>query len=212
MNISSKAKLRPLRFSLFAVICLGMTLTALDASARSVIKLPGAHPRYDVELEPHLLVAWDHPGWRNDEGIGPGLRLAIPIVEQGPIQKINNSMAIGFGLDWAYYDDQCGLGDCSVSAFYVPVVLQWNFWLTDVISVFGEPGFGFRYTTWSNDGYYDCPYNPNDARCNYYYRDTNDLDPIFIFQMGGRFMFSDNIGAMVRIGYPYFSAGLTFLF
>jgi hypothetical protein len=27
----------------------------------------------------------------------------------------------------------------------VPVALQWNFWLTDVISVFGEPGLALGY-------------------------------------------------------------------
>ncbi len=202
-----------LRRSLLASAAFALAMTGVSAAqARSVIKQPGAHPRYELELEPHLLIAWDQPGWRNDEGFGPGVRLTIPIVEQGPIKKINNSMAIGFGADWALYDDECGAGDCSASTFYFPAVLQWNFWLTDVVSVFGEPGFGIRYTTWDNDGWDDCPYNRNDWRCQYYDGDNNDLDFVFIFQAGGRFMFSDTIGAVARIGYPYVSGGVTFLF
>ena len=26
----------------------------------------------------------------------------------GPVTTINNSLAIGFGLDWAHFDDACG--------------------------------------------------------------------------------------------------------
>ena len=37
------------------------------------------------------------------------------------------------------YDD-----DCSVDVFMAPVVVQWNFWLTPIISVFGEAGLADR--------------------------------------------------------------------
>jgi hypothetical protein len=47
-------------------------LLATTANARPVIKEPGAHPEYVVELEPHALLDWaDIPG-PNGEGWGLG--------------------------------------------------------------------------------------------------------------------------------------------
>jgi hypothetical protein len=110
---------------------------------------------YSAEVEPHLQLQWAQTRW-NDEGFGPGVRINIPFLDNGPIQKINNNMAIGFGFDWTIFDDQGGWCyarnapgdaydyDCDASAFWFPVVLQWNFFLTDIISVFGEPGVRHR--------------------------------------------------------------------
>ena len=68
---------------------------------------PGGHPHYGVELEPHLVLQWaEEPVW-NDEGIGLGLRASIPVIQDGPVRTINNSLAIGFGLDWAHFDNSC---------------------------------------------------------------------------------------------------------
>ena len=63
------------------------------------VKQPGAHPIYAVELEPHLLVQHSHDWHGDDEGIGIGIRASIPIIDNGPIRTINNSLAIGFGLE-----------------------------------------------------------------------------------------------------------------
>ena len=171
------------------------------AEAASTINRPGLHPRYDVELEPHLAFAFSH-GHRfsEDEGFGPGMRFAIPIVDDGPLSKINNSMAIGFGLDWTHHDGNCAVGDCDSDVFWFPVVLQWNFWLTDMISVFGEPGMAIQHETWDDD------YCVDGVNC-----DTSDTDPRFVFFGGGRFLFSDSIGGVVRLGWPYLSLGATFL-
>ena len=168
---------------------------------------------YSAEVEPHLLLQWSQTWW-NDEGFGPGVRINIPFLDNGPIQKINNNMAIGFGFDWSIFDDQgawcysrnapsAAYGyDCDASAFWFPVVLQWNFFLTDIISVFGEPGFAIAHYRWDSD-YCSGPE---------WYCGGSDTDFRFVFWGGGRFMFGDTVGLVARIGTPYISVGATFLF
>jgi hypothetical protein len=204
----------------FLAFALALAVVALpgSASAESIIKRPGDHPKYSVELDPHLVIGWGgwSPGPFDDEGFGVGFRASIPIVEQGPIKKINNSMAIGFGGDMLFYsDDDCGYGrwnrfdyryDCSGGSLVFPVVLQWNFWLTDVISVFGEPGLAVRHS-WINVEY-PCDNNLLDT-CD---ADDSDTDFVpFIFWAGGRFLFSDSVGLTVRLGWPYIGVGASIL-
>jgi opacity protein-like surface antigen len=187
------------------------------ASAQAVIRQPGNHPRYSVEIEPHLAFQWASR-FGADDGFGPGVRFNIPFMHNGPIKTINNNMGITFGMDltfgdggpgWCYgrYDRDRWLNgaDCDVTEFWLPVAMQWNFWLTDVISVFGEPGFAIVHRRWSYEWY--CS-GVNGALCDTNY---NDTDVEFVFGAGGRFMFSDNIGATVRIGFPMISAGINFL-
>jgi hypothetical protein len=185
--------------------------------AQSIIKQPGNHPDYGFEIEPHLAFQWADRLGSND-GFGPGVRFNIPFVHNGPISSINNNMGITFGLDitfgdggpgWCYgrYDRQFWLNgqDCSVTEFWLPVAMQWNFFLTKVISVFGEPGLAIAHRRWSYQYY--CA-NNGGPLCDYGYHQTN-LE--FIFEGGGRFMFSDKVGATVRIGFPMVTAGINIL-
>lgn len=190
-----------------AVVLLG-ALPSVPALGATIIKRPGLHPFYKFEFEPHLVLALNHPHYA-DEGIGLGALFGIPIVDQGPITTINNSMAIGVGLDFVHYSD-CGgrwangrYGyDCSSNALYTPVVLQWNFYITDIITVFGEPGLGFRYTWWDWDG--DCSVYGCD--------DDDDIDVMPVFETGAKFMFGKTAGLTVRIGYPHVTVGASLLF
>ena len=75
--------------------------TAQDAHAESIIKSPGDHPKYHVELEPHVLLGWAR--LYQDNGLGIGGRFTIPIVDNGFVKTINNSVGISFGLDWLRY-------------------------------------------------------------------------------------------------------------
>jgi hypothetical protein len=94
--------------------------------------------------------------------------------------------------------------DCGTDFIWIPVVAQWNFFFTPVVSVFGEPGLAFRYAKFHFDG--PCP-SFDDDDC-----DDTDFDPFEpVFFAGGRFLFSDTIGLVVRLGTPYISVGATFL-
>jgi hypothetical protein len=188
-----------------SVIAVSLSLFASPALAdRSIIKNPGQHPDYSFEAEPHLLLGlWGVPGPGDGTGFGVGFRGSIPIVDNGFIKKINNNVAITFGIDWMHYevDDWCGRYwrdrravycgyDDDFSIVWLPVAMQWNFFLSENWSVFGEPGFALRI----NDDHYD-----------------DDIDFDFVFYAGGRFHFSDTVSLTMRIGWPSaLSVGVSF--
>jgi hypothetical protein len=148
---------------LLSGVTLALALSALPNSASAdqlVIKRPGLHPNYTVELEPHLLLFPFHDG-----DFGAGVRASFEIVDNGFIPSINNA--------------------------WVPIVLQWNFWLSRNWSVFGEPGVAVRL---------------RDAG-----RRKTSFDPIVMYA-GGRFHFSENITLTMRLGRPTMSVGVSFLF
>ena len=79
------------------------------------------------------------------------------------------------------------------------MAVQWNFFLTKVISVFGEGGFAIAHRSWNTcDG----------TLCDRHYT-RNDAE--LVLSGGGRFMFSNRVGATVRVGFPMITAGINFL-
>jgi len=193
------------------------TLTTVEARAESIIKNPGDHPNYAVELEPHGLLDWDNYWW-GSTGYGLGMHAVIPFFDNGPVSTINNNMGIGFGLNWSHWSDNAcgwayrgfrngffGAGDCNVTAnsIKIPIFMQWNFFLTKIISVFGEPGLGIYHdlATWTPPG--GCPVG---------FSCGNNATGVFpYFEVGGRFLFGDTVGLLVRIGYPYLTVGASIL-
>lgn len=164
--------------SLAACAALGSWSTPAAADTL-VIDRPGAHPNYGVELEPHLLVGFiDPPGFGHGQGFGFGFRGTVELVDNGFISKINNTVGLGFGLDWFAFSD-------GKTSLWAPLVMQWNFWLTRSWSVFGEPGGGL------------------------YLGNSTGFRPAFYG--GARFHFSDTLALTLRVGYPTFSAGLSFV-
>jgi hypothetical protein len=180
---------------------LGAALLFSDPAAAdsAVIKYPGRHPNYSFEAEPHMAVGLYSPGPSHD-GFGLGFRGTVQIVDNGFVKTINNSVGIGFGLDWLHYDDDecyrfrgdliCG-DDYDYNLFWIPVVMQWNFWLSENWSVFAEPGLSIRL---------------NDER---YFNDHIDIDPTLF--IGGRFALSDDVTLTMRLGHPTFTFGVSFL-
>ncbi len=145
----------------------------------SVIKKPGRHPDYSFEAEPHVFFGFDPPGASAGRGYGPGFRGTVEIIDNGFISKINNTVGIGFGFDWIAFHD-------SKTAVWVPLVMQWNFWLSRQWSVFGEPGGGIYLG------------NATGARGAIY--------------GGARFHFSEKLALTARVGYPALSLGVSFVF
>ncbi len=170
---------------------------AAPAAAAGVIKQPNAHPDYTFEAEPHLLLGWlDPPGAASGHGYGLGFRGTFELVDPGFIKSINNTVGIGFGLDWVdYHWEDCERGpnrawvcdDDDADYLWVPIVMQWNFFLHDQWSVFGEPGGAIRLRGPGKD----------------------KIDPL-VFYVGGRWHFADNASLTMRLGYPAFSVGVSF--
>ena len=202
------------------IILFGLLAWCRSASAAGIVREPGNHPHYSVELEPHFIWTWDWLPRQAQDGLGVGLRASIPFFHNGPIDTINNNMAITFGFDWAHSSAPCGPGlrpppgyppgyyagynDCSANSYWFPVALQWNFFLTDIISVFGEPGLAIAHHRWNHF----VPCGPGALACEYSDSETN-LHPVL--WGGARFMFGNTFGVTVRLGMPSISAGLSIL-
>ena len=188
------------------ILAAGMFTTTTHAHADTlIIRSPGDHSRYLFEAEPHLLLGLiDPPGVASGTGLGLGFRGTFILVDNGFVPSINNSIGLGVGLDWVHYGhgrahcnrDQGPSGVCnfddseSVNNLWVPVVMQWNFFLSRQWSVFGEPGLAVRYTS-----------TPDDHKVS--------VDPQFY--AGGRWHFSDQMTLTMRLGYPTFSVGVSFM-
>jgi hypothetical protein len=178
---------------------LGVSVASGDARADDTIKNPGDHPSYKVEIEPHLLFGWGDIYASN--GYGIGARFAIPIVENGFVSTINNSVAIGFGVDLVHYDGCYFRGfACSANFLLLPVVMQWNFYVAQKWSVFGEPGL-YIYK-----GFLDNVCN-NAVGCS----EPANFGVRPAFYLGGRYYFSEHVTLTMRIGYPTFSLGVSFM-
>ncbi len=166
--------------TLSLLISAGAALAALGVagSARAdemVIKFPGLHPNYVFEAEPHVLL-------EPFGGFLPGLgfRGTIVVLKNGFVPSINNSIGVTFGADWV---------DKGV---WVPVAMQWNFWLSRNWSVFGEPGLAFRL----GDGLA----GPHDDHLGW-----------LGLWVGGRYHFTDRVTLTLRVGRPTLSVGVSFL-
>ena len=207
-----KVMLRPLAQTAVVTLALGATLCiATRASAQMIIKNPGDHVS-SVELEPHLVLrplSTPH----HDVGLGLGFRATVPIVSNGFISTINNSVGIGFGLDYMRYD-ACGSGgfdnyyyDCGkLNHFSIPVVMQWNFFLSEGWSVFGEPGLAYNIYSYSKD---NCGAVLRNGNRYDYCPSYNALDPVFF--AGARWHFAHYTTLTMRLGWPYWSVGVSFL-
>lgn len=89
----------------------------------------------------------------------------------------------------------------SADFFQFPVVMQWNFYVAQKWSVFGEPGLYIWHGVY-NAPNYPCGapgYPPCGLYAPYYGSDTG-VGPAF--WVGARFHFSDSASLTMRIGYP----------
>jgi hypothetical protein len=198
------------RVLLFVAALVLFVAVSGSAFAQSTIRTRGARPSYGVELEPHLLATpFSPPGIGTGEGFGIGARGTFEIVGEGFISTINDSVGIGVGLDWIHYDGSeveeggtCaeveqapnGIPVCvevagNTDYLWFPVVMQWNFWVHRNWSVFGEPGIALRLDD----------------------MDEFNLSP-FVLYVGGRYHVSETFTLTMRLGYPAFSFGGSFLF
>jgi hypothetical protein len=193
----------PMKLSTFLVLtAAALTITT---AAHAQIGRPGAHIRYTAEVEPHLVL--QHT---DNDGIGVGVRGSFPIIDNGPVETINNSFALGIGLDWSHWENDCGPWDCDGNDFWVPLVVQWNFFFSDLISAFPEVGIGLEYESWDRGYYDDCRrfggpgFNCDDDD------DDGDLDVEFVLWLGVRFHLADEFALTVRLGTPSILIGASF--
>jgi hypothetical protein len=138
-----------------------------------------------------------------------GLRASIELAHTAFVSRIDDSVAISFGADWLHYD---GNGDArsagctrfvpgpagtrvcvavsgpggSANYLFLPVAMQWNFWLSRRWSAFVEPGLSL------------------------YWVENDHLGAIPALTLGGRVHLTKEIAITLRLGYPTFSLGASF--
>ncbi len=108
-----------------------MLLKAGPAYASDWIEQPNNH-RNQTETEIHAVLGFGD--------FGAGVRFGIPIVDQGFVTTINDNVLINFGADILNWPAP----DYGVTGIIVPVMLQWNFFLSRDWSVFAEGGLAFQ--------------------------------------------------------------------
>lgn len=149
-----------------------LALPAVAHAEENIARDEWNHPDHAFELEPHALLApfYNHglPGF--------GLRGTVTLARNGFIDRVNDSVGLGFGADWTH------------DTTWVPVVMQWNFWLSEHWSVFGEPGVALR------------------LRDNF-----KDRGPDFTIYGGARYRFARAAALTIRVGHPAISLGISFL-
>lgn len=203
--------MRKLVLSVLASLPLAALVLAAPtvSSAASMIREP-TPPQYKVEIEPHLVAQVGGFGFDyGTNGFGAGIRFGIPIAGPAFVKTINDSIAISFGPDLVHYSPYrvgCQGQGCAFYydtgdfwALYVPVTMQWNFWLSEKWSVFGEPGLAVRHSFINN-------------ACDDRFGNCRGVTHVFgAFFGGARYHFSETTALTLRVGYPTgFSVGLSF--
>ncbi|CAN5173381.1 hypothetical protein BH09MYX1_BH09MYX1_32970 [soil metagenome] len=169
-----------------AILTLVGTLGASRAHAGEelLIKQADEHPSYVIEVEPHGVLAigggpFRTLGDRKEAfGFGPGIRLTFNVAKNGFLSKINDSVGIGVGADIVFVG-----GDVRL---VIPVVMQWNFWLSTHFSAFGEPGVAFGA--------------------------IGDFGVAPHLAVGGRYNFNEYFAITLRLGYPLSTFGVSLMF
>ncbi|WP_437569518.1 hypothetical protein [Sorangium sp. So ce542] len=180
--------------SLVSVALASVTLLTLAPEAQANIKNPNDHPDYVAELEPHANFVFLHRDYGlrrygrryyddfGDPEFGLGFRATIELADPAFIPRLNNTVGISFGLDFT---------NCTYCrrdfTIWSPVTMQWNFFFNDKWSAFADLGAVLR-----TDGFYD------------------EVWFDFVTMVGGRYHFNDDISLTMRIGYPFFSVGVSF--
>lgn len=160
------------------------------------------HPDYSIEIEAHGTVAAFDSFF---VGLGAGARITIPVADNTLVKSIDDELSVGIGIDVVRYgaykpintSSKPGLG---VLALYVPVSLQWNFWLGSRATFFLEPTLIYRYASYIDD----CA-NAYGSAC----AERTRFLPSGA--LGMRFRFADHVGLTIRAGWPMANLGLTWL-
>lgn len=170
------------------------------AWADSTIRTPGEHTDYHVDIEPHGvfgLAYWDFGAAYGTVGFGGGARFSIPLCKNCFIPKINNNVAISFGADFVFYP--FGNAPVTFTDLYLPVAMQWNFFVHKKWSIAGEVGF-----TPVIGVFYDYGYCGGGPACHnwWVYPDAGFV---------ARYHFNDRVALTMRIGFPeFFNIGVSF--
>jgi hypothetical protein len=176
-----------------ACAALASTIAAValpaDEAHAQTIKTPNGHPAYRAELEPHLTLAVFNRGlWAFDRGRSrfwgdPGVGAGFRASIEIADPAFIKKLNNTVAITFGADITTCDY--CRDSQLYLPVGLQWNFFFSKEWSAFGEAGLVGR-------------------------SDFDGFRPDFMLAAGGRYLFNDSVALTARIGYPFFTFGVSF--
>ncbi|PTL82414.1 hypothetical protein DAT35_16490 [Vitiosangium sp. GDMCC 1.1324] len=90
--------------------------------------------------------------WGYGTGIGVAGRYTLPILKDGFIPPLNDSVELEFGGDVWFGGQNFGLGrDYSYVGLAIPVEGRWTFHFTPKFSAYGKASVGWYFNFWSNN-------------------------------------------------------------
>jgi hypothetical protein len=161
----------------------GLLMAGPAFASEWITEEPNQHLN-QVETEFHAILGYGD--------VGAGFRVDLPILKQGFSPSLNDNVALSLGADILNWPSP----DYQVTGMIIPVMLQWNFFLTRRWSLFGEGGVAFQ--DW------------------FTHRANGDDKTFFVWPglgAGARYYFKEgNYPALVlRVGYPSgLSVGISF--
>lgn len=193
---------------LFSLIGQGSLLEPRDAAADLIINRPFSGKR-SIELNIHGSAYYNSGlgGGRNycwstgycgayygNYAVGPGISMLFPILHNGFIPSINNAVYLGFFIDTIFHPSYYGWNSYWFFSLPVGPMMQWRFYLIEMISVYANLGFGVW--PWFTDNAYGGLW----------------VRGFPLFQLGANFHFTQRIGMNVQFGYPSAQLGLNISF
>ena len=130
-------------------------------------------------------------------GLGLALRYTLPIVPDGFISKLNDSLEVEMGADFSYaWYSYFGSGYSYLTLVIPAAEARWSFHFTKRWEAYAKAGIGFQ---WRN---YDSPYGRRGA-----------LDWVYInVGVGGLMHINDTFAIRAEIGYGGLRVGMGFAF
>lgn len=174
------------------VVATSISLASASVARGQDIKDPNGHPDYRVELDAHFTATIFRHGligfkggkgkdYFGVPGFGGGIRASIELADPMFLPKLNNTIAITFGMD---------VTSCEVcrndAVLYFPIALQWNFFFSKEWAAMGELGPMIRADL------------------------GDEVLPDLYTSIGGRYLFGDSGALTLRLGFPFVTLGGSF--
>ncbi|WP_257449231.1 hypothetical protein [Archangium lipolyticum] len=125
---------------------------ASEGGRTSAFKQPGGLlDRGEPHERKQMLSFYGILPWGYGFGAGAAVRYGIPIVKEGFIRPLNDSIEIEFGGDFWYANYGLLSGfDYGYLGLLIPVEGQWSFHITPKFTAFAKLGLGWRFNFWTD--------------------------------------------------------------